>query len=98
MIDAEITGIHPAETRNLAAMSQRDVEVEAGVERVAEAIFSEDVFSIAAMHFLHCRDHDLRRKRNGCEARGRCERAIQHGGFPPDSTPRIGAEGGLLAT
>src|SRR5690606_21093092 len=76
LVDADVVAGHPALAGDDASGLERDVVVEAGIERVQEAVAGVQVVAVAAVHLLGGRDHHLRREHDRGDRRGRDDGAV----------------------
>src|SRR3546814_13102243 len=75
-VDADVVARHPALVRHQPAGLERDVVLEARVDRVEEAVARIQEVAVALMHLQRRRDHHLRPEHQRSQRRRRCDRAI----------------------
>src|SRR5690606_10520215 len=97
LVDADVVAGHPALAGDDAPGLERDVVVEAGVERVQEAVAGVQVVAVAAEHLLRGRDHHLRREHDRGDRRGRGDGAVVEVLAQAGAARGIVAEFALLA-
>src|SRR5690606_37343073 len=97
LVDADVVAGHPAPARHPAPGLQRDVVVEARVERIQEPVAGIQVVAIPAVHLLRGRDHHLRREHQRGDRGGWHDRAVVEVLAQAGTTRGVVAELALLA-